>query len=251
MEDTNPKERLIESVSSNLSIKISHHEKSPPFKSPLQKKESSQEISRENIRLLLKVSLVQHLNIKCPLRFYGQRKNAHYDVAYAQCRDANCKQKFKFDIVKDERMTMTIFVYSTDYGEEQHCTDSRNYYQIRGEERTNVKEILKNMMPRNYQMEVIDRVDADLARIGTMQELRKLEVYQKTKSEVNCKYDLTLKSLEMQDFNQLWILQNQKSDPYFRYMGLPLSATMFLEETIKTIGTGKVFNFDGTGNCCS
>lgn len=72
------------------------------------------------------------------------------------------------------------------------------------------------MLPRQYQLNEIDKIDPDVARAGNMQSLRHLRIYQKVKSETNCKYDLLLKSLELQDIIQLWIEENKLKNPFFR-----------------------------------
>ena len=79
-----------------------------------------------------------------------------------------------------------------------------------------------------------------------MQELRSLHVYQKAKSEVNCQYDLTLKSLDLQDLMQLRVNERNPSDPYLRHAS-DLNAAMFSEETIKLVGPGRILRADATG----
>ena len=130
-----------------------------------------------------------------------------------------------------------------------HPADMKLYYPLRGEERKNTQAKLATMTPRQFEIDAINAVDVELVRAGNMQELRPLHVHQKAKFEVNCQYDLTLKSLDLQDLMQLWVNEKSLSDPYLRHAS-DLNATMFSEETIKSVGHGKILRADATGNCC-
>lgn len=111
-------------------------------------------------------------------------------------------------------------------------------------------------MPRQYQLSCIPKIDDDVARFGNMQELRHLRVLQKVRSETNCRFDLRLKSLELQDLNQLLLEESKSNDPYFRNLTLNAStqsihASMYSINTLRTVGPGKISRTDATGNCCA
>ena len=116
-------------------------------------------------------------------------------------------------------MPLTIFIYSTECSDKIHPQDTQFYYQLRGQERKVVQEKLANIIPRKYELEVINKKVIDLARSGNMQELKTLNVYQKARSEVNCQYDLILHSLDLQDLMQLWVVERSLSDLIF---GMPV-----------------------------
>lgn len=59
-------------------------------------------------------------------------------------------------------------------------------------------------------MEVATNINPALAADGNMQDLRRLYVYEKAISEENCKNDLILKSGDLSDLMQLWIVQITK-----------------------------------------
>ena len=48
---------------------------------------------------------------------------------------------------------------------------------------------------------------------------------------------------------QLRVVERSLSDPYRRYAS-DVDAIMFCEETIRSIGPGKILRGDATGNCC-
>ena len=161
-----------------------------------------------------------------------------------------CAQRFKFDIPHNNPLVpLTIFVYSTDTSDEVHPTDEKLYYPLRGQERRDVQEKLASTMPRNFELDVIHGTDVDLALVGNMQELRPLHVYQKARSEINCKYDLTLQSLDLQDLMQLRANESTHRDPFLRHAS-DLNATMYSEDTIRAVGSKRIVRDDATGNCC-
>ena len=190
----------------------------------------SQNLNFQNMRLILKKILPTEIGIKCYLSFYGERHNKECSVMYVKCKYVECSQRFKFDITNCSLMSLTVFVYSTNTSKEAHPADMKLYYPLRGEERKNTQAKLATMTPRQFEMDAINAVDVELVRAGNMQELRSLHVYQKAKSEVNCQYDLTLKSLDLQDLIQLRVNERSLSDPYLRHAS-DLNATMFSEET--------------------
>ena len=147
-------------------------------------------------------------------------------------------------------MPTTVFVYSTDYSDEIHPSDKKLYYPLRGEDRKEAQERLRHMMPRVYEIEAMNAIDENIARAGNMQELRHLAVYQKARSEDKFKYDLTLKSLDLQDVIQLWVEENATSDPYLRHVELPLNVTMFSKTKLHAAGPGNIGRLDATRNCC-
>lgn len=137
-------------------------------------------------------------------------------------------------------METTIFISSTDHSNEEHCIENTENYHLRQKERLELREKLKNIKPRKYQLEVENTIDKYVANSGNMQKARSLNVYQKARGEELSKYDLTLKSMELQDLNQLWIEENHTSDPFLRNIELPMSVIMYNEEKLQVIGPGKI-----------
>lgn len=210
----------------------------------------SNDLDPENLRLLIRDTLQSSRNIKCRMTFGTLRKNKRNHVLYSICRANDCRQKFKFDIVAEWPLETTIFISSTNHSDEIHCRKEDTNYQVRQKERLKLRQELKNIEPRLYQLYVIDTIDKYTASSGNMQKARSLSVYQKARSEEASKYDLTLSSMELQDLNQLWLEENKMRDPFLRYIELPLSIVMYNEEKLVIIGPGKALRADATGNCC-
>ncbi|XP_048512535.1 uncharacterized protein LOC125501306 [Athalia rosae] len=140
--------------------------------------------------------------------------------------------------------------------QEYHCSCSvrfstkPNFTQLRGMERDEVKRASSKRQPRDYQLQVESSLDSALAADGNMQDLRRLYIYQKAKSEDNCKNDLALNSGDLSDVFQLWMVQAKEKDPYLRYVSLPLTAMMFTEAQLEIIekSKGTVVHLDTTGS---
>ena len=47
---------------------------------------------------------------------------------------------------------------------------------------------------------------------------------------------LKLRNKDIEDLIQLWIEENKLKDPYLRFVGLPLRATIFSKEQLQIVG---------------
>ena len=104
-------------------------------------------------------------------------------------------------------------------------------------------------MPRKYELDMINKTDVELAKAGNMQELRPSYLYQKAISEVNCKYDIKLKSNDLSEIMQLRVIEKTLSDTYLQHAS-DLNAMMFSDRTIRAIGPVNILRGDATGNIC-
>ena len=80
-----------------------------PYRYDLFHRESGKLIVRK-MRSFPKHTLPKEANIKCCLRFYGQRQNNEYLIMYAKCRYIEYDQRFKFDITYYNSLPTTVFV---------------------------------------------------------------------------------------------------------------------------------------------
>lgn len=164
----------------------------------------------------------------CTLSYYGTfRKNRYSSVQYAKCMYKSHHQSFKFVFLHPEEGFIKAFIYGTKCDDFEH-TGANIFKSLRGNERKEVGESLKNSNPRTIHIEEIRRVDQELYSEGNAQNLRKLHVYQKIKSEKICENDTKgLESFHLQDLFQKFFNDRKLSDPYIQKASLPLTIHLY------------------------
>lgn len=75
----------------------------------------------------------------------------------------------------------------------------------------------------------------NVAQKGYFQELCMLSTYQKAKSEENNKHDLNLRSYDLSNLFQQYIIDQQSNDSYIQNKGLPFHVYMYTEEQINIL----------------
>lgn len=171
----------------------------------------------------------------CVLSFFGGVKSYQdFVTLYSKCAYKSHEQRFKFVFMYPRDGFFRVFVYGSECCSIAH-EGPQKYTQLRAGERKEAKKILKITNPRTYEAKEMEIVNMEMFHEGNPQNLHPLSVYQKAKSEENCKNDKILQSLHLQDLMQKCIEDNYLIDPYIRWAGIPLTVYMFTEEQFSII----------------
>ncbi|KAK5649972.1 hypothetical protein RI129_001001 [Pyrocoelia pectoralis] len=206
---------------------------------------SSEGFHKEFYRTQLKNLLVTK-QIFCVLSFRGIHFRQNNYVDYAVCKYNGCR-KFKFISYFTKGSSLQTKVYST--SSSINHSGNPKFYHLKGQERKELKKLLIHQHPRSLQCDLIKNLNEKAASNGNFQDVRKLNVFQKARSESIADNDLS-----KNDFTDLTLKYEQhtlKGDhQYIQSVALPLHVCLFSKRQLQILSqNGKsTLHFDATGS---
>ena len=127
--------------------------------------------------------LPKEFKITCTLRFYSYKRNKDFDVIYSICIYKSHSQRFQFHNSYSDNGPITLFVYSKVAREVIH-DEPRHSYRLAGKAQEETQKVLQTVKPREIHLEIVRKMNKELARDGNLQNLKLLKV---SESEIGTK----------------------------------------------------------------
>lgn len=182
----------------------------------------------QNVRDMIRELMLYQFQIFCTLTFGSARLNERKGsiIIYFGCKHPNHEIQYKGCLLILEKI-IEIEITSTKCDEYVH-EKPKIYSELRGVERNKAKNEVRYQTPYMYYLQESDKINEDYAKKGHLQTLRSEGVYQKIKSEDNCKNNEPLKNQEVADLLKLKTFdENDAKHRYLQCVDIPLTIQMF------------------------